>query len=245
MGRRVESASDGVVVRRVPVPNTWEGLFRKALRLIDDIERHGVDNLFWTFGGGTVLMLRYRHRHSKDIDIFVPDPQVLGFVTPRLSDEAERITTKYTEAAGHVKLFLEAGEIDFVAAPNLTDDCYQLQTLLGREVRVETSAEIIAKKFWHRGDQLAARDIFDFALVAEKEPKSVSRAAKFFVRHADAIYRQLSERATPLKKQFEAIDALSYHPRFEDACEILRSELQRSQSRLAMEDEHRNGPRRG
>jgi hypothetical protein len=29
----------------------------------------------WTFGGGTVLMLGFDHRFSKDIDLFVPDPQ--------------------------------------------------------------------------------------------------------------------------------------------------------------------------
>ena len=36
----------------------WEGLFTHAMRLIDDIAAHGVENPFWTFGGGTVLMLR-------------------------------------------------------------------------------------------------------------------------------------------------------------------------------------------
>jgi hypothetical protein len=53
------------------------------LKLIDEIARHGRRQPFWTLGGGTVLMLRYAHRRSKDIDIFVPDPQYLGYVTPR------------------------------------------------------------------------------------------------------------------------------------------------------------------
>jgi len=224
----------GMEMNSTPLPKTWENLFRQALKLIDNIERHGTQNLFWTFGGGTVLMLRHGHRHSKDIDIFVPDPQALGFVTPRLSDTAGNITSKYTEAAEYVKLFLDDGEIDFVAAPNLTENSYEIRTVLGREVKVETSAEIIAKKFWHRGDQLAARDIFDFALVAEKEPESIKAAGKFIARHADAILRQLDERAVPLRKQFEAIDTLNYHPHFEDACAILRAcltQLQRNQPR--------------
>ncbi len=62
----------------------WTGLLQHAIRLVDDIHQHGIKDPFWTFGGGTVLMLRYRHRMSKDIDIFVPDPQYLGFVSPRL-----------------------------------------------------------------------------------------------------------------------------------------------------------------
>lgn len=86
-------------------------------------------------------MLRYGHRFSKDIDIFVPDPQSLGFVTPRLSDVAESITTDYVEAAGYVKLYLPEGEIDFVAAPNLTTPGFETETILGHEVRVETSVE--------------------------------------------------------------------------------------------------------
>lgn len=62
----------------------WRGLLKHAYSLVDEITTHGIQNPLGTFGGGTVLMLRYRHRLSKDIDIFVPDPQYLGFVSPRL-----------------------------------------------------------------------------------------------------------------------------------------------------------------
>lgn len=44
-------------------------------------------------------MLRIGHRHSKDIDLFVPDPQCLGFVSPRLSEVAEQVSTDYEENA--------------------------------------------------------------------------------------------------------------------------------------------------
>lgn len=37
----------------------WEDLFKKSLTLINEIETHGTKNLYWTFGGGTVLMRRY------------------------------------------------------------------------------------------------------------------------------------------------------------------------------------------
>lgn len=144
------------------VPKTWEILFAHALKLVDEIAAFGRADPFWTFGGGTVLMLKYAHRYSKDIDIFVPDPQTLGFVTPRLSDVAESITGKYVETSDYVKLFLPEGEIDFVAAPNLTQPAFEFQSIMGRQVRVETSAEIIAKKLWHRGDRLTGRDVFDF-----------------------------------------------------------------------------------
>ncbi|WP_306620357.1 nucleotidyl transferase AbiEii/AbiGii toxin family protein [Massilia scottii] len=115
------ASKNALVMAGAPgIPHAWETLFSRALVLIGEIAKQGCDNPFWTFGGGTVLMLRYGHRFSKDIDIFVPDPQSLGFVTPRLSDVAESITGDYVEAANYVKLYLPEGEIDFVATPNLT-----------------------------------------------------------------------------------------------------------------------------
>jgi predicted nucleotidyltransferase component of viral defense system len=205
---------------------TWKVLFGHALSLIDDVLQHGTKNLYWTFGGGTVLMLRHNHRFSKDIDIFVPDPQALGFVTPRLSSHAESLTTDYTEAANFVKLFLPEGEIDFVASPNLTDNPYILQELLGRTVKVETSAEIIAKKFWHRGNKLTARDIFDFVLVAEKEPAELDAAGKFVLRHIDMMYEQLESNASRLKLQFDAIATLDYTPSYEHAVDVLMERME-------------------
>ena len=65
-----------------PAQEVWEILFAKALTLIDEIEKHGTKDPFWTFGGGTVLMLRYQHRKSKDIDIFVPDPSLSAISRP-------------------------------------------------------------------------------------------------------------------------------------------------------------------
>lgn len=192
---------------------TWEGLFKDALRLVKEIQTHGTKDLHWTFGGGTVLMRRYQHRLSKDIDIFVPDPQALNYVTPRLSQLAEELTHHYDEANGYIKLFLKDGEIDFVASPNLTDTPYLNEVIFGTTVRVETSAEIVAKKFYHRGNRLLARDMFDFALVAEKEPEELLQASEFLVRYADEIKSALAADLTSLRLQFDQIDTLFYTPR--------------------------------
>jgi nucleotidyltransferase AbiEii toxin of type IV toxin-antitoxin system len=202
--------------RRLP-SGPWRILLGHAFRLVDEIARHGTGDPFWTFGDGTALMLRYQHRRSKDIDIFVPDPQYLGYLSPRLSDVAETIATDYVEAAGFVKLIRPEGEIDFVAAENLTDRPFETWSLLRRSVRVETASEIVAKKLWHRGDRLSARDLFDLSLVIEREAKPLRAAWRFLVRHRAAFINQLDERSTVLKAQFDAIDVLRYTPTFEDA----------------------------
>jgi hypothetical protein len=206
-----------------PLENTlptgpWQGLLMQAFSILDDMQLHcGVANPFWTFGGGTVLMLRYGHRRSKDIDIFLPDPQYLGFVTPRLSDVAANVSTDYVEAATYVKLIRSEGEIDFVASPNLTSQPYEIWNLLGRPIKVETAVEIVAKKLWHRGDMATARDLFDLALVIQKSPGALQGAAPFLIRHRDVFLAQLQQRQGLLKAQFEAIDTMAFNPSFEEA----------------------------
>ena len=162
-------------------------------------------------------MLRYAHRRSKDIDIFIPDPQYLGFLTPRLSDAAAAVSTDYVEAANFVKLIRKEGEIDFVVSSNLTLHPYETWDLLGRFVRVETATEIVAKKLWHRGDIATARDLFDLALVIEKEPDQLRTAAPFLSKHSGVFLDQLKQRKTLIQAQFEAIDTLTFKPSFQQA----------------------------
>jgi len=150
----------------------WQTLLAHAFTLVDKITRRGISDPFWTFGGGTVLMLR---------------PE---------------------------------GEIDFVASPNLTAQPYDEWTLLGRTVKVETAAEIVAKKLWHRGDRATARDLFDLSLVIEREPEALATASPYLVRHRDAFLTQIEQRRAVLRAQFEAIDALDYQPQYDEAVEL-------------------------
>ena len=48
---------------------------------------------------------------------------------------------------------------------------------------------------------------------------------KFMIRHADAVFQQLDERYAQLKIQFDAVDALDFHPTFDQACLALRTTL--------------------
>lgn len=199
-------------------PGVWTTLFPKALSLMKHLETQTRRPL-WTFGGGTVLMLRIGHRQSRDIDLFVNDPQYLGFINPRLSDVAGGISTNYEEGAEYIKLFLPVGEIDVVVGSALTAKPWQTIAYAGRTVKVETCAEIIAKKFWHRGDRARARDLFDLCAVAEAEPAAITRAAPFMVRHGAAFLHGLEDRASLLEAEFNAIDAMGFTRPFADCRE--------------------------
>ena len=138
-------------------------------------------------------------------------------MSPRLSDVAEAVSDKYVEGPGYIKLIRPEGEIDFVASPNLTDEPFEEWELLGRRVKVETSAEIVAKKLWHRGDRATARDLFDLAIVIEREPMALAAASSFLTRHRGEFLKQVEQRKVVLKAQFEAIDTLEYQPSYEQA----------------------------
>jgi hypothetical protein len=200
-------------------PGVWTQLLPSALALMTHLESQ-THRPAWTFGGGTVLMLRIGHRQSKDIDLFVPDPQYLGFVNPRLSDVAEAISTDYEENAGFIKFFLPQGEIDIVVGTPLTDEPFDLVTHAGRQVRVETCAEIIARKFWHRGHHGKARDLFDLCAVAACEPQAIDKARPFMRRYGRAFLDALNARADIAQAEFEAIDALGFQTSFAEAMVI-------------------------
>lgn len=203
-------------------PGIWQALFPHALTLMGHLETQ-IKQPWWTFGGGTVLMLRIDHRQSKDIDLFVPDPQYLGYLNPRLSDAAEQITVDYEENAEFIKLFLPAGEIDIVVGTPLTEQPFEVVHHEGREVKVETCAEIIAKKMWHRGNRAKARDLFDLCAVADTEPLAIEQAAPFMVKHGAAFLKQLQERAELVEMEFNAIDVLGFQRPFAECMAQARS----------------------
>lgn len=88
---------------------------------------------------------------------------------------------------------------------------------------METSAEILAKKFHHRGDRAAARDLFDLCAVATLEPEAIPVALPFMKRHGRAFLAGLVEGGEPLKAQFEQIVAIDFFPSFEASVEQAES----------------------
>lgn len=165
-------------------------------------------------------MLRFNHRQSRDIDLFVPDPQYLGYVNPRLSDAAENLTHHYTEAAEYLKLFMPTGEIDIVVGESLTSEPFEDVAYEERCIRVETSAEIVAKKMFHRGHMAKARDLFDLCAIADMEPDAIPVAKPFFARHGAQFLKQIRDRAEPLEEEFSQIDALDYRRPFGECLEL-------------------------
>lgn len=203
----------------------WEALFQRALVIIDSVSAAGITLEDWSFGGGTVLMRRHHHRFSKDIDIFIADPQYLGYITPRLNAVTEALTTKYVEQAQSLKLIFDEGEIDFVASGPLTENPVVGEFLFGRTVQVETSSEIVGKKVWHRGAGFTARDIFDLAMVTEREPDALWKIEPVLRERKDAVLQRIASQDAPLRETFAELEVLDYRRTYDECIMLVKKAL--------------------
>lgn len=199
----------------------WETLFGRAMAALEAAFRAGVPADDWSFGGGTVLMLKHRHRISQDIDIFVPDPQYLAYVSPRLNDAADRDCRGYDEQTLYVKIYYPEGEVDFVVGSPLTSKPFARETILGRTVKVETPLEIVGKKIWFRAGELKARDLFDLALVLETSPENAAELGSLLAARRDALQQRFERHMPDLEEDFAAIDTLGYRPSFAHCLALL------------------------
>jgi hypothetical protein len=153
----------------VPQPSRWPELFDAAMAIIDQANGQGIGMTNWSFGGGTALMLQIKHRESHDIDLFIDDAQYLPYLNPEtqgynLALEPSDYETDGTRALKIV--FNGVGEIDFICCAPVTQEPYVISEIRGRRVKLETPAEILAKKVVFRGSHLQPRDMFDIAAVA-------------------------------------------------------------------------------
>ncbi len=123
-------------------------------------------------------MIHAAHRISKDIDVFITDPQYLGYLSPRLGGERIWTCEAYDEAAHHLKLIFPEGEIDFIVAAPITDLPTERKAIdsairigVSHDVNVEHPVEIALKKLNYRDRTLKVRDIFDISVVDALYPE--------------------------------------------------------------------------
>ncbi|TRZ55183.1 MAG: hypothetical protein D4S02_18170 [Rhodocyclaceae bacterium] len=204
--------------------DTWKLLFARALTILDSAISAGMP-ADWSFGGGTVLMLRHRHRFSKDVDIFLAEPQYLGFVTPRLNDTAENGMTDYIEQHNSIKIYFPEGEVDFVAAGALTENPCSVELVLDRHVNVEQSVEIVGKKIHFRAADFKARDMFDLTLVLEREPQTHTALENLLSQKRTILGDRFLHHDIELREDFAALDTLDYAPSYEHCLAVISKHL--------------------
>jgi hypothetical protein len=194
----------------------WEKLLERALDGIHALEQNGTPMRWWSFGGGTALMVHHQHRNSKDIDLFIGDPQYLTILSPRLGGESIWDNPDYDEAAHYLKLRYEDGEIDFIVSDRLTDLPLGTYEFDDRPVPIEHPVEIAVKKLYHRAEYLKPRDVFDVAVVlTEHEDALRYQVASLdeLMEVKDLLMRRLE--GLPQEYYEEALDELDISEKWE------------------------------
>jgi hypothetical protein len=174
--------------------DSWKQILASAVAIFEDLEKKGFGSPDAVMGGGTVLMFRFDHRLSKDIDFFTYDLQLVSLMTPRLNDTTARMVTDYVEQANGIKLMLPHGDIDFVAARAVTGaQAVERLEFMGRTFLLEATEEILAKKLFYRAARFQTRDVFDLAAAIEFDPPSAIRAVRAAASKAAILERRLDE----------------------------------------------------
>lgn len=168
----------------------WKELLTRAVHIL---EASRIPEDEWTWGGGTALAFYFRHRESRDIDVFLTDAQYLPLLSPRLNRTTQDMATDYVESSNFLKLKFPGGDVDFIIAPHLTANYFLLERFREKNIRVETPEEIVLKKLFYRAESLKARDIVDVAVVYE-------RRARHLLEHASLLGTKLEIVALRWKK---------------------------------------------
>ena len=142
----------------------------------------GEDNI--RLGGGTALAMRWHHRHSTDVDLFV-DPAVYAPLYRAPDDFLEQIECGPLEVdllgvyPSWCQLRFVEGEVSMMTHPSLTHDPRSADTVRGTRVALETSAEILAKKLGPRmigSEVYVPRDVYDLACARTYDPEALHTA---------------------------------------------------------------------
>ena len=145
-----------------------------------------VDESELRLGGGTALAMRWRHRHSTDIDLWMDarDFERLtdGKRVAELTAALERAcpdADSLTVGKGFVSVWLGNNELSVYPSERATSDALSNDQVTGTLIRLESSAEILTRKLvyriWLKGD-IVPRDVYDLAWCERAEPQALQIA---------------------------------------------------------------------
>ncbi len=202
-----------------PHNDAWKSLLGFGFAVIDEvIVKHNVPFPI-QIGGGSMLLRRYGHRKSKNLDLFVTETRLARWCSPRFNDTAADLFPDYGEDAVTTKLMIGMQEIDIISAsPIVEDDATEEIMLNGRPVLVERPREILAKKVAYRGRQFQPRDVFDMACIAQTEPEEIGAIMPWLsIAHVTDLEARLNEMGPIIHKEI-ALKVEAY-PAFSHLCD--------------------------
>ncbi len=173
---------------------TWLEIVADAFTLFDDAEARGFGTPPFSPGGGTVLMLRFRHRLSEGVDLFDDDAIWLSVLSPRLNAVAAGLAIGHAEQANGMELVTPRGDMDLViAGDGATPVDRTVAAIAGRDLDVDPTSEILAKRLFYRAAGFKPRDVYDPSATLDLAPEDAARAVDAALPQADILLRGFAE----------------------------------------------------
>ncbi|MFB6451396.1 nucleotidyl transferase AbiEii/AbiGii toxin family protein [Bradyrhizobium tunisiense] len=203
----------------------WRKLLGRTLNGLSDLEQQGQPVPDWGLGGGTALMIYTNHRLSRDIDVFIDDPQYLALLSPDTTDVWN--CTDWDKAAHYLKLRYPEGEIDFIVSGTLSDldpiekeiDLTSIRAGWKPTIMAEPPAEIALKKMYHRSTMLKPRDIFDIAVIKKNYGDTlIANLGAVTSKKKDLLQRVNSIRVDYLEADLAELDIQSGWEHEQETC---------------------------
>lgn len=159
----------GIVLARVaPLVSAWLGEDGCAL------------------GGGTVLVARWHHRVSTDIDLFTDHERYQERIASRREEVASELEALVTQAGegtveverGWLRVHFPEGPATLMTIPRPTVRDAYTESARGTDIPTESTAEILARKLQSRILDLGVftdRDLYDLLTARRREPSTLRR----------------------------------------------------------------------
>ena len=140
-----------------------------------------------SFGGGTVLAARWKHRQSFDVDLFC-EPTVYGRLTLRERTRIERAIRQIGDCSQErtwcedIATYTEIGQIEATVLPrSVSIEAGAPTRLAGTDLALQCNAQIlyakIARRMYQAGE-IAVRDAYDLAASAIHDPAALAQACE-------------------------------------------------------------------
>ena len=138
-----------------------------------------------SFGGGTVLAARWKHRVSVDVDLFC-EPTTYGRLTPVQRAGIEKAIKEIAGCAPSqtwcedIATYTEIRGIEATVLPGIiVIEPSKPTTLDGTRLTLQSSAQILYGKIaWrmYEGGEIAVRDTYDLACARMHDPQALAQA---------------------------------------------------------------------
>ena len=154
-----------------------------GVRILDKF----LDRSQYEIGGGTVLAARWHHRHSSDVDCFIDGNTFrsayernweLITETLREHEASGELTVRHQGPQMLIMEFTDLGEMSLISRINLTRTQESSEYERSTGIRLEPTAEILAKKLAFRVlvGHLKQRDFFDLVVASKYAPRAYQMA---------------------------------------------------------------------